>query len=236
VMRAVRSFQGSRGSVSWRAAAGISALSLVTGLALASQLSGGGSVSTGSATQVEAPAEHGPGPTGIVDGIPSGFARTREGAIAAASAYVTTGQPLLDLDPLSAERAVRRLAASAHADRFATETLEQLRSARAALAEGRGPIVYRQAVVAYRVDAFDPDRARVSIWNVGVLTRDGVAPPQAAWATSTFDLVWEEGDWRIWAEAVVPGPAPILNNSAAPATTRQFMGALEGFVDFARRR
>lgn len=236
MMRAARSFQGSRGSVSWRAAAGISALSLVTGLALASQLSARGSDSAGNTAPVAAPAEHGPGPTRIADGIPSNFARTREGAIAAASAYVTTGQPLLDLDPLSAERAVRRLAASAYADRFAAETMDQLRSARAALAEGRGPIVYRQAVVAYRVDAFDSHRARVSVWNVGVLTREGVAPPQAAWATSTFDLVWEEGDWRIWAEAVVPGPAPILNDSAAPATTRQFMGALEGFVDFARRR
>ena len=221
--------------MSIRAGVGVGVLSMVTGFAIAAQLSGQGVDSAAdTAPPPAAKAEQGPGPAGVVDGIPAGFARTREGAIAAGAAYVATGQPLLDLDPVAAERAVRRIAASGYADRFAAETMRQLRAAREALNRGRGPIIYRQAVVAHRVEAFEPGQARVAIWNVGVLTREGVAPPQAAWAISTLDLVWEDGDWRIWAETIVPGPAPILNDSAAPATTAQFTGALEGFVDFAR--
>ena len=34
------------------------------------------------------------------------------------------------------------------------------------------------------LDGFTKDRARVVVWNVGVLSRDGVAQPQASWATS----------------------------------------------------
>ena len=225
-----------RNAVSLRAVVGLGVLSMVTGVALATHVSsrGGAEASIPPAPAAPVTAELRSGPTDTTDGIPSGFARTRDGAIAAAAAFVTTGQPLLDLDPLTAERAVRRIAASAYADRFAAETMRQLQGTRDALAAGRGPIIYRQAVLAHRVEAFDSSRARVAIWNVGVLTREGVAPPQAAWATSTFDLVWEDGDWRIWAEVVVPGPAPILNDSTAPATSAEFAGALNGFIDFAR--
>jgi len=179
-----------------------------------------------------AAAQAAPGPRDFVDGIPSGFARSEAGAVAAAASFVTTGQALLDLDPLAAEEALRRMAAADSADRFAGDTLEQLRAAREALAPGSGPIVYRQAVLAYRVEAYSADRARVAVWSVGVLTRAGVAPPQAAWAISTFDLVWERGDWRIWGETIEPGPAPILNDSTAPATTQEFLADLDGFADF----
>lgn len=226
---------GPRRAVSLRRLVVVGMLSLVTGVALATQLSGGSAESASPrASAAPVPAEQGTGPTNVTDGIPSGFSHTPEGAIAAAAAYVTTGQPLLDLDPLAAERAMRRMAASASAEPFAADNMRQLKNTREALTGGSGPIVYRQAVVAHRLEAFDAARARVAIWNVGVLTRAGVAPPQAAWATSTFDLVWERGDWRIWAETVVPGPAPILNDSTAPATTEQFDAALEGFIDFAR--
>lgn len=222
--------------VSLRVVVGIGVVSMVTGVALANAVSsrGGAGPSIAPASAASLTAEQGTGPADTSDGMPSGFARTREGAIAAAAAYVTTGQRLLDLDPITAERAARRMAANAFADRFAADTMTQLRTARETLAGGSGPIIYRQAVLAHRVEAFDSHRATVAVWNVGVLTREGVAPPQAAWATSTVDLVWEHGDWRIWSETIVPGPAPILNDSVAPATSAEFTRVLDGFIDFAR--
>lgn len=168
-------------------------------------------------------------------GVPAGFAHTADGAVAAAASFVCTGQAILDMDPLSAEEAVRQMAAASTADQQVADTLAKLRAARAALAGGTGATVYRQAAIAWRVDAFSPDRARVAVWSVGVLARDGVAPPQAGWATSTFDLAWERGDWKIESEVIVPGPAAILDNSAAPATASQLIASLQGFTDFGSR-
>jgi hypothetical protein len=176
------------------------------------------------------------GPSRIEHGAPAGFSRTRDGAVAAAASFVTTGQALLDMDPLAAEEAVRQMAATATAEQQVAELLAKLRAARDELADGTGPILYRQAAIAWRVDSFSPDRASVAIWNVGVLTRDGVAPPQAGWATSAFDLVWERDDWKVEHETVTPGPAPILDNSAAPATAAQLTAALRGFTDFGSHR
>jgi hypothetical protein len=140
------------------------------------------------------------------------------------------------MDPLAAEKAVRHMAADATADTQVRRTQGSLRDARQALAAGAGPIVFRQAAVASRVEAWSPDRARVAVWNVGVLSREGVAPPQAAWAISTFDFVWDRGDWKVWAESVAPGPAPILDDSAAPATAQQLASTLDGFTDLGSLR
>lgn len=176
-----------------------------------------------------------PGPTTEEDGAPAGFARTEQGAVAAAAAFVTTGQALLDTDPLAAEEAVRRIAAAATADAQVKEVLARLATVRETLAPGTGPIVYRQSPISWRVDGYTPERARVAVWSVGVLSREGIAPPQAGWTTSTFDLVWERGDWRIWAETVTAGPAPLLDDSATPATSGQLATALRGFTDFGDR-
>ncbi len=113
----------------------------------------------------------GSGPRSYVDGIPSGFAHTEDGARAAAIAYVLTGQRLLELVPTRVAAAVRSMAASGSADAQVTEADEQLRHLRETLADGTGPTRYLQAVIASRVDAFTPERARVSVWSVGVLFR-----------------------------------------------------------------
>lgn len=163
---------------------------------------------------------------------PDGFARSEAGAVSAAAAFVTSGQMLLDVDPLAAEKAVRAMAAAETADAQVVETLAKLAAARDALREGTGRIRYAQAVLAWRLDSYSPTRARVAVWNVGVLSRTGIAPPQASWATSTFDLVWERGDWRLRSETIAAGPAPVLDNSGPPATSDELDDALDGFTDF----
>ncbi len=235
--------------VAWRIAAALAAVAFLAGLALQGWL---GRVDSGVDTQTAGPESHAPtgagsgretvsnrpepGPVRIDQGVPAGFARSERGAVAAADAFVRTGQALLDMDPLAAEKAVRQMASAATAEEQVTRVLDQLAEARLALASGSGPITFRQAAITWRLDSYSPDRARVAIWHVGVLAREGAAPPQAGWAMSTFELVWERDDWRIAQESVVPGPAPILDDSAAPATADVLEAALDGFAPFGSGR
>ncbi len=226
-----------------RVVAVLCSVALLAGVGLHASLTGGdpengesgraaATPAQGSDARPEAPPAVAPaGPTRTEHGVPSGFSRSEQGAVAAASAYVCTGQALLDMDPLAAEQAVRHMAAADTADEQAARVLDQLAQARQALAAGVGPITYRQGVISWRVDAYSQDEARIALWYVGVLSRQGAAPPQAGWATSTLDLVWERGDWKVAREGVVPGPAPILDDSTAPATTGLFDAALDGFID-----
>lgn len=170
-----------------------------------------------------------PGPRRFEHGVPVGFARTENGAVAAAAGYVRTGQAFLEMDGPALEEAVRTMAATSSSAALLSETVSRLESARAALAGSEAPIDYHQAILSVRLDDFGPDHTRVSVWSVGVLSREGVASPQAGWSISTFDLVWERDDWKVLAESIVPGPAPIMNAAVAPATSAQMRQRLAGF-------
>lgn len=140
-----------------------------------------------------------------------------------------SGERLVEVDEPAAVEAIRAMATEADGSRLAAATLDKLRAARAVLAEGTGPVVFRQGVLAARLDTFAGGRARAVVWSVGVLARVGIAPPQAGWATTVLDLVWERGGWRVSAESVTPGPAPILNDSAPPATAVDLVEYLAAF-------
>lgn len=173
-------------------------------------------------------------PTPISVSVPAGFERDEAGAVEAAVAYVTCGQALLAMGPTEIDHWVRAMAASSTAQAQVDEVQARVAAVHRALAAGTGPLSYRQAALATRIDEVTAERARVSVWYVGVLSMAGVAPPQAGWAISVVDLVWEAGDWRLEREAVSPGPAPVLDMSSPPATAEELDAALAGFVSTTR--
>jgi len=81
-----------------------------------------------------------PGPSRFEHGVPVGFSRTEDGAVAAAAGYVRTGQAFLDMDGTTLEAAVRTMAATSSAEALLAETLGRLEAARAALAGSDAPI------------------------------------------------------------------------------------------------
>jgi hypothetical protein len=208
----------------------IAALLAVAGLAACGHSQPGhGRGPTSPTTMPPAPAPRGPGPARPYIAGADLADLTSDGAVAAAVGFVTNGQVLLDMDQLDAEQTVRDHAAAATVDEQVNDLRRLWADIHRALAGGTGPIRFWQAPLATRVDDFAPPRARVSVWHVGVLSRAGVAPPQAGWAISVVDLVWEQGGWKLERETATAGPTPILDASAAPATTEQFEAALSGF-------
>lgn len=165
-------------------------------------------------------------------GVPVGFAHDRRGALAAAVAYVQLGDVVLSVDANTGADVLRRVSSRAAGDTFAESELAGFTQLQNALARGTGPSRLRVGVVATRIDAFAPDRARVRLWRVAVLSRDGMTNPGEQWATVTYDLVWEDGDWKIWSETVVPGPAPLPTDSRL-ATPQELDASLAGFRPFA---
>lgn len=162
-------------------------------------------------------------------GTSTASARTEADAVAAAADVVTNGQRLLDLSPTEVPNAVREYASRETAAEQIAEMNAQLDALRETLAAGRGRTRYIQAVLATRLDAYADDRSRVSVWSVGVLWRPGAAEPQAGWVTSTVDLIWEDGAWKVWAQTVDAGPAPAPNAGPAPVNSVELERLLAGF-------
>lgn len=212
------------------AVAATAALVFLAGMAARSTLGDRGTPRTQEASTTPAVDHAGPGPIREAHGAPAGFAPTRQGASAAAIAYTATlSQRLLYLEPPAAEAAVRGIAARASADTLVADAAAGLRAARDPLAHGAGPTWWAVRPLALKIDAYSLQRARLSVWLVRVLSRQGVVVPQSSWVTETVELVWEDDDWRLWSDTSTPGPTPVLDGSDMPATAAQLDAVLTGF-------
>lgn len=172
------------------------------------------------------------GPTRSVEGVPVGYAHTREGAVAATLNYgsVLAGPAFLDA---SRRRAILRIVA---APAYAREVE---RSAAPALAQvQRGPIgqslkageptLFQGAPISYRVVRYTGDEAVVAVWGLALLGNAQRLQPEADYQTTTSTLRWIDGDWKFVAGRSADGPTPALS-SGTPTPGARFLRAIDGF-------
>lgn len=172
----------------------------------------------------------GPGPSTERAGIPVGFAHSEAGARAAAITYATASQRWMYFDDDGVERAVRGIASSAASARLVDEVGDEVRAAREGLTASAGRVWWIVRTLATRVESHRPDAARVSVWVVSVLSAADVAMPQSDWRTVTFELVWEDGDWRVDGIRDAPGPTPMLGPRDRPWPPELLDEHLDGFA------
>ena len=211
----------------------------LVGVLVALSLGPGGGTSTSEGVDPPSPvAGSAPdtGPRAVEAGVPVGYARTPAGAAAAATAYLTVAaESLLLMEASARDAAVRRmLVPNASAETVASvvgdrAVLERLR--RSASPSGKPRAVLRNLPVAYRVDAISGARARVSVWAAAVWSITGVGGPGEAWTTTSMELEWVDGDWRLWSLSSKDGPTP-STTSGPVAGTDELITALAGFSSY----
>ncbi|MBI2710227.1 MAG: hypothetical protein HYX34_11120 [Actinobacteria bacterium] len=182
-------------------------------------------------TDGTAPAAPVPVPVGVVSSEWSGFGRSESGARGAALVVAASlPQQAVYMDDVRLHRVLADLRARGARDDDAT-VLDRLAAIRRRLgAAGPGAVVWLSiSPVGVRVDAYTPVRARVSVWTVTVVSAAGSVAPQTTWRTSSVELVWDRGGWRLWSSVDAPGPSPTLDGSDEPATGESFDAAMRGF-------
>lgn len=176
-----------------------------------------------------------PGPRRTEGALPVGFARTEDGAVAAATTYLSTLHGLALGDAGAREEAVRRMSAP-EAPGIVDQTLAGMAfldgvvdEARAALPGAR--VFLREVPVAYDLSRFDPTRARVEVWSLGVVLIEGRTQATQVWSTNTVELAWDNGDWRLWSWARVPGPVPAASLDP-PTDPAEVLAAIDGWEGY----
>ena len=180
------------------------------------------------------------GPSRRIGGVPMGWAPSTSGAVAAAAGYAKTMSALWFLtDQDRRHQAIRLLATP---DRAASLTASQDRLAgqlSALLGSGSGGgadhAILTTALLGYRVDSFTGARAQVALWAV-VVHGTEVGPSLApAWTTSTLDLEWTGGDWKLASATTAPGPGPVAQPDeglvGAPASLITAASTFREFTD-----
>jgi hypothetical protein len=169
-----------------------------------------------------------------VAGVPVGYARTREGAVAAMAAY---GHVLADPRVQIDDRRRSEVAAAVGTERYT----HSLRDAEAVFAARRaGPVgqalrpgaraVFLAVPIAYRMLSYDDSTAVIRSWGVAITASDTGLSPQASWGTTTTTAVWARGDWKVDRVSSQPGPLP--GGTGTPSTALAFVDALSGLRTF----
>ncbi|MGH3038335.1 MAG: hypothetical protein ACRDLZ_02855 [Gaiellaceae bacterium] len=182
---------------------------------------------------VTAPDSEGPQPESAQQ--PSGYARTPEGAVGAATAYIRELAGPAIVDPAAVRTTLTAIASDESRDALihAYELAAQQTRERLGIQTASDPdLVLRTAAVGYRVDGFHPDAATVSIWRLGIVGSGTSVEPSQSWRTETVSVVWEDGTWKLDAVRSSPGPTPPLAGRGAtpPADLAAAIPAFEAFA------
>lgn len=177
-----------------------------------------------------------PGPTSVKDGVPVGYAHTREGAVAAATAYVKVLSSPLILDERSRRAAVTALADPATLQ----QQLEKLDQSAPAIAQalrlpsggtGGTPVLLQTIPVRVHVDRYDADTATVSIWQTSLGGTTNGVPVMQRWGTTTVDLRWVDGDWKQVSVSSAAGPVPLADD-AQPTAASELIGKVNDYEEY----
>ena len=170
------------------------------------------------------------GPTLERAGIDVGFSNDEPGAVAAAVSYATAAQRWLYFSDAEIRAAVAEIATPVAAPRMADDLVLDVSMARDQLGASPGRVWWLVRPLAWRVENFDDDQARVAVWVVTILSAAEVAAPQSEFMTVTVDLAWVGDDWRVDGVRDHPGPTPMTGPQDQPWDALPFDETLAGFT------
>jgi hypothetical protein len=206
----------------------------------------------GSAARATAPSGRAP-VTGRTDGIPSGYARTSQGAQSAAANYAVALGGTDMFDATTRHAIVAALYTPAATARLQPQ-LDQAYSSSAIRAlglhaDGSAPqgltFVSRTVPIGTKADAAPPTTATTATVEVWCTSLSGLAgqgstkPVTTSWFTITEKLVWSGSGagagWRIDSSTQREGPAPVSGDQQV-ATADEIAGAVQQYGGFTYAR
>jgi hypothetical protein len=192
------------------------------------------------APRAEAAATSGVGPRRVTHGVGVGYARSQQGAVAAAANYTRALSSALILDTAQRRAAIDTLAAPEARARLQRTFDQAVASLRAGLGVAgpsgdRAQVLLRATPVGWRVVQYTKRTARIAIWVTSVGGslggESGTVPIREGWGTTTVSLRWVDGDWKQVQSTTTDGPVPIAD-VAPPTAAGELVSKANEFKEF----
>jgi hypothetical protein len=168
-----------------------------------------------------------------------GYARSQQGAVAAAANYTQVLSSDLILDTTRRRAAIDVLAAPEAKARLQKTFDQAVVSLRQGLgvteaADDGAQVLLRATPVGWRVEDYSDRSAKVAIWVTSVGGSVGgkvPAPIREGWGTTTVTLRWAGGDWKQVESTTTDGPVPIAD-VAPPTAAGELVDKANEFKEF----
>jgi hypothetical protein len=179
------------------------------------------------------------GPRRFKAGVGVGYARSQQGAVAAAANYTSVLSSDLILDTTRRRAAIDALAAPEAKARLQKTFDQAVVSLRQGLgitggADDGTQVLLRATPVGWRVEDYDNGAAKVAIWVTSVGGSIGgkvPVPIREGWGTTTVTLRWADGDWKQVESTTTDGPVPIAD-VAPPTAAPELVDKANEFKEF----
>lgn len=178
--------------------------------------------------------------------IPSGFAHDEQGAQSAASNFAVA---------LGSVEMFKKDSRHAIVDAvYTSQAAAKLRGPQDAAyspaflaklgldSDGKAPqgstFVSRTIPVGTKLDSFEGDTAKVSVWYTGLIGMSGPGstdPVRTSWKTFAVELTWTDEGWRAVSDSQKDGPAPVPGDVAA-SSSDEISKAVEEYGGFTYAR
>ncbi|MER8057215.1 MULTISPECIES: hypothetical protein [unclassified Streptomyces] len=180
-------------------------------------------------------------------GIPSGFARTQQGAESAAANYSVALGSADMFNTATRHALVDRLytpdaAAGRQSALDSAYTSPKFLSNIGLTKDGTAPkgetFVSRVVPVGTKTTAFSEDTATVAVWYTSLFGLSGDAstnPVTESWFTTTYELKWVDDDWKVSDFQQKDGPVPVGRDQQA-STATDMTKAVEEYGGFTYAR
>ncbi|MGW1889791.1 hypothetical protein ACWCP6_05920 [Streptomyces sp. NPDC002004] len=185
--------------------------------------------------------------SGSTDGIPSGFAHDQQGAQSAAANYAVALSSTEMFDRARRHEIVNAVyapdvAARRQGDLDSVYSGEKFLTSIGLNKDGTAPsgttFVSRVIPVGTKVKSFSGDKATVDVWYTSLfgLAGDGSKNPVTeSWYTTTHELQWIDGDWKVTDFQQKDGPVPVGRDQTA-STAEDMAKAVEQYGGFTYAR
>ena len=179
------------------------------------------------------------GPRRFEAGVGVGYARSQQGAVAAAANYTRVLSSDLILDTTRRRAAIDVLAAPEAKARLQKTFDQAVVSLRQGLgvteaADDGAQVLLRATPVGWRVEDYSDRAATVAIWVTSVGGSIGgkvPAPIREGWGTTTVTVRWAGGDWKQVESITTDGPVPIAD-VAPPTAAPELVDKANEFKEF----
>jgi len=155
-----------------------------------------------------------------IAGVPVAFPDTAEGAAEAVAAYQRAFADPAILQPGVMRSRIEAVATPDYLEAMLAANspgAERLASGPVGVGIRRGvETLYAAVPIGYRVESFQPGRARILTWGFTLLGNAAAVEPAAYFGLTHTELVWMEGRWRIAETRGGFGPTPELATNPGP--------------------
>ncbi|MCK1799139.1 hypothetical protein MTQ01_24540 [Streptomyces sp. XM4193] len=180
------------------------------------------------------------------EGIPSGFAQSRQGVQSAATNYAVAlgGDGMFQkssrdaivttIYTVGSGEKLRPRLDKAYSEKF----LSNVGLDEAGKAPADSTFVSRTTPIGAKVTDYTSSSATVEVWCIGLIGltgEDSTTPVKQSWFTVTQKLSWTDGDWKITSSQQTEGPSPVPGDNRA-SSADEIAEAVEGFGGFTYAR